>query len=98
MRRAGRAERPAATVGPVEPAPVEARARQRRPVRAAARRIRGVEPLREEPGQARLARARLHRHEAAEPALELRLGDARAAVPALDVLERAHEAPVAEDL
>src|SRR5690242_4518769 len=98
MRRAGRAQRTAATVGPVEPAPVEAGAGERRPVGAAAGRIRGVEPLREEPGQARLARARLHRQEAAEAGLELWLADARSAVAALDALERADEAAVSEDL
>src|SRR3954447_15519440 len=95
----GAAGRPLAPpVGVVEARPVEARPGQLRPVRAAARGVDRVEPLGEEGPEPRAAGTAVPGQEAAEPRLELRLGDAAAAVPPLDPLPCPGEPTCPEDL
>src|SRR6266568_4194411 len=69
-----------------------------RAVRATAGRVDGVEPLREEGVQAGTAGGALIGHPRMERVLQLRLGDARAAEVALDLLHRLGEVGLAEDL
>src|SRR6266536_6724899 len=69
-----------------------------RAVRAAAGRVDSVEPLREERVQASTARSALIRHPCVERSLQLSLSDARAAEVVLDLLHRAGEVRLAEDL
>src|SRR5262245_64981160 len=68
------------------------------PVLAAARSVRGVPPLLEEHAESGPARAGLHRQPLPEDRLELALGDAAPAVGALDLLQRAGEVVVPQDL
>src|SRR3984885_14131090 len=82
----------------VEPGSGQPGAGDVRPVRPAATRVGGVEPLGEELAEPLAARAAPGRQPPGEARLQLRLADRRPAVPALDLLQRPGEVRVPEDL
>src|SRR5450755_71696 len=85
-------------VSAVEAGTGEARTGDHGPVRFAARRVGGVEPLAEELTQPLLAGAAVHGQPLVEDGLELGLADAGPAVSTLELPQRRVESGRAEDL